>query len=160
MSVAQNTRSTILGVVRHGSSKLQGRALTTYIRRIYFPFLATEPVVRPLGGSGGSSSSFRAALWTFASPHDGSSGVNGAVENATPQPPRLGAALLIPCLADLPAALSALEDAIQQSGTLQLPDDCLGMFISVSLNALTPQLRSACLLACVGLPSAPRWCWC
>ena len=97
------------------SIPLQGRALTTYIRRSYFPFLAKEPTLQP--GGGGS----RHALFTYTKAHEGARGRgNGSGSGATGQAQlRLGAALLVPSLADVPAALTSLTAAIQQSGADQ-----------------------------------------
>lgn len=125
---------------------LQGRALTTYIRRTYFPFLAKEPTLQPLGGAGGS----RYALWTHYSPHSGSSmgsdssgGGKGDGSGAAPQRQqlRLGAALLIPCLADLLAALTSLTAAIQQSGAPLLKDLSMAMEVSKYPEFLQFRLR-------------------
>ena len=91
---------------------LQGRALTTYIRRSYFPFLAKEPTLQPSGNGS------RHALFTYTRPHEGArSRGDGNGSSATGQAQlRLGAALLVPSLADVPAALKSLTAAIQQSG--------------------------------------------
>jgi hypothetical protein len=104
------------GLRLRASVLLQGRALTTYIRRSYFPFLAKEPTLQP--GGGGS----RHALFTYTRPHEGTRGRGDRNSSGAAGQPqlRLGAALLVASLADVPAALTSLTAAIQQSGMYQM----------------------------------------
>ena len=86
---------------------LQQRALVTYIKRIYFPFMVREP---ELGSAGGNL----CALWLHSSSSacEGGPAPSGSV--------LLGLALVIPALEHLPAALTAAEDIIAQSGAFRL----------------------------------------
>jgi hypothetical protein len=78
----------------------QTRALTTYIKRVYFPFMLCEPEVRLLGG-------FQTVLWAFSDPER--AGTAAAAE-------KLGAATVVSALADLPAAVAAVAEATLTSG--------------------------------------------
>lgn len=80
---------------------LQSRALTTYIKRIYFPFMLREPEISaPAAG-------VQCALWAYDEP--ATAGTAAAKE-------RLGTAVLIASLAELPAALEAAARTVTDSG--------------------------------------------
>ena len=93
----------------------------TYVCRIYSPFLRVEPVVQQLSGAGndgsssGSGGGWRVALWTFQGPADAAAGLTDSQSGA-----RLGAALLVPALANLPAALDALPAALREAGMVSM----------------------------------------
>lgn len=92
---------------------MQSRALVTYLRRIYFPFTLREPELRAAGA-------FSAALWAFEDPV--LAGRPAATE-------RLGCALLLPALSDLPPALEALQAAVAESGGLRTGAELLPQFM-------------------------------
>lgn len=80
---------------------MQTRALMTYIKRIYFPFILRDPhLYNPVPGS-------RCALWAYAEP---------AVAGTTAAQECMGTALLIASLAELPGALGAVSQAVADSG--------------------------------------------
>ena len=76
----------------------QQRALVTYIKRVYYPFMVREPELCSVGNH-------LCALWMHSSPssHSASCVV-------------LGLAVVIPALENLPAALLAVEELIATSG--------------------------------------------
>ncbi|KAL4525084.1 hypothetical protein Ndes2526A_g07171 [Nannochloris sp. 'desiccata'] len=82
------------------------RALITYIKRIYFPFLLHEPAlaVAPSNAKGGASLT---AVWAYS---------DAATAGTALARDCLGGAVLINSLADLPAAMKALENARSQTG--------------------------------------------
>ena len=78
----------------------QVRALQTYIKRVYYPFLLRDPEVHVASGT-------LCALWVHTH----------ALLANTPHPRNmLSAALAVPSLDALPAALHALHDVLQASG--------------------------------------------
>lgn len=77
----------------------------TYIRRIYHPFLLAQPCLHTTAA--GSH-----MLWTHQQPDCS----QGPADNAV-----LDAAVIIPSLASLPEAASALEALINKQGGLLLP---------------------------------------
>ena len=73
----------------------------TYIKRIYFPFILRDPhLYTPVPGC-------RCALWAYAEP---------AVAGTTAAQECMGTALLIASLAELPSALVAVTQAVNDSG--------------------------------------------
>ncbi len=56
----------------------QGRALETYVRRIYYPFIEQPPQLAPIAGG-------RVALWTFRGPHDSHDDAQVTLARCQPQ---------------------------------------------------------------------------
>jgi len=81
---------------------LQQRALLTYIKRVYYPFLVREPELVSAGGN-------LCAIWLHS--------VN-STRSSAPGTVLLGMAVVVPTLADLPAALQAAEELISESREL------------------------------------------
>ena len=82
------------------------RALLTYIKRIYFPFLLHEPALETASVVPGGST-LLTAIWAYSD----------ATAAGTPHPKEcLGGAVLVPSLAALPAALKNLERARAKTG--------------------------------------------
>ena len=85
-----------------GDIHVRQRAIITYIKRLYFPFLLHEPTI-DIDEQDGTVT----ALWAYGD----------AAEVGTPLASEcLGAAVLIPSLASLPNALRSLEHARAQTG--------------------------------------------
>ena len=87
---------------------LQRRALTTYVRRIYHPFLQQQPTLDMTDRG-------LVMLWTYTQP---------ATSDVADAPAMLGAAVVIPALADLPEAAAAVQSIVTELGkqsTLCLP---------------------------------------
>ena len=88
--------------------RTQTRALVTYIKRIYFPFILRNPHLSdPTPG-------LRCALWAYAEP---------SVAGTVAATECLGTALLIASLAQLPGALAALSQVVVDSGAQIRSDD-------------------------------------
>ncbi len=81
---------------------LQQRALVTYIKRIYYPFLVREPELINVAGH-------LCAIWLHSLNCSRTASVGTVV---------LGIALVIPSLQDLPNAITSVEELILQSGEL------------------------------------------
>ena len=79
---------------------MQRRAVETYVKRIYHPFMQRQP-------SWHNIPSGLLVLWTHHQP-----------SSPTPRPddPQLGAAVVIPSLQELPEAVPAMLQAISQQG--------------------------------------------
>jgi hypothetical protein len=84
----------------------QTRALQTYIKRVYYPFLLRDPEIHALHDS------LLAALWVHT--HATLAG-SPAAQNS------LSIALVLPALSALPPALAAVEDLIAGSGAACMP---------------------------------------
>lgn len=80
---------------------VQHRALVTYVKRVYYPFLVREP---ELGSAGGNLCAF----WLHAPPADCGPEASGSIV--------LGLALVLPSLEGLAPALAAAERVIADSG--------------------------------------------
>lgn len=87
---------------------VQQRALLTYIKRVYYPFLVRDPELVSVGGN-------LCALWLHSLNCSRTASVGTVV---------LGVALVIPSLQDLPSALTSIEDLILQSGKLPFCTSC------------------------------------
>ncbi len=81
-------------------TNLQKRALTTYFRRIYHPFLQRQPSLHTV-------SSGMVMIWTHTQP---------AISDTGKDPAVLAVAVVIPTLADLTEALVAVQDVIVEQG--------------------------------------------
>ena len=81
---------------------LQQRALLTYIKRIYFPFLVREPELISVAGH-------LCAIWLHSLNCSRTASVGTVV---------LGLAVVIPSLKDLATALNSIEELILQSGRI------------------------------------------
>lgn len=79
---------------------LQRRALTTYVRRIYHPFLQRQPSLDMTDRG-------LVMLWTYTQP---------ATSEVADAPAMLGAAVVIPVLADLPQAAAAVQSIVAEQG--------------------------------------------
>ena len=82
---------------------VQARALTTYVQRIYYPFLMREPLKRSQGGT-------TCLLWLhtpFLGPQGGSPSAGNAAQ--------LSCMAVIGSLAKLPLALQHLKAAAQSA---------------------------------------------
>ena len=95
--------------VRHADASfvccVQQRALLTYIKRIYYPFLVREPELVSVSGH-------VCAIWLHSLNCSRTASTGLVV---------LGVAIVIPSLQDLPAALTGIEELILESGeALQL----------------------------------------
>lgn len=94
----------------------QTRALLTYIKRVYYPFLLTEPELLPASGEA------LCALWVHT---------HSTAAGSRPPHNVLGAALVLPALEAMPAGLASLDDALADSGARDArPDDvahCLAL---------------------------------
>ena len=93
---------------------MQARALTTYVQRIYFPFLLAEPVRR-------SGEAATCLLW----PHTPFMGPEDSTKGAA-----LGCMAVVPQLASLPLALLDIKKAAASARALsvwlpQMPAACL-----------------------------------
>ncbi len=82
-------------------ARAQTRALLTYIKRVYYPFLLSEPELLPAAGDA------LCVLWV----HTHSTAAGSRLPHHV-----LGAALVLPALDALPAGLAALDDALSASG--------------------------------------------
>ena len=98
-----NAGSEVLHGIYKSYARLQQRALLTYIKRVYYPFLVRDPELIAVGGH-------LCALWLHSLNCSRTASVGTVV---------LGLAVVIPSLKDLPAALDSLEDLILQSGELK-----------------------------------------
>ncbi len=78
----------------------QTRALQTYVKRVYYPFLLRDPEIHALEG-------VLCALWVHT--HPTLAGMPHAQTS-------LSVAVIVPVLSGLPAALAAVEDVIAGSG--------------------------------------------
>jgi acetyl-CoA carboxylase/biotin carboxylase 1 len=83
------------------------RALITYIKRIYFPFLLHEPALAVALKDSKSGGPSLTAVWAYS---------DAATAGTSLARDCLGGAVLINALADLPAALKALDNARAQTG--------------------------------------------
>lgn len=81
---------------------VQTRALQTYIKRIFYPFLLRDPEIHVLD-------SMLCALWVHT--HPTLAGVPHAHTS-------LSVAVIVPALSALPAALGSVEDVVAGSGEL------------------------------------------
>lgn len=107
----------------HSNDIVRQRALTTYVRRIYFPFLLHEPFLLPAtesrdwsSGSTTNSSDNKSSqpksdtfVWAYERPDE--AGTPLAKE-------RLGAAILIPSLKSISQALEKVRHASKETGLL------------------------------------------
>jgi acetyl-CoA carboxylase/biotin carboxylase 1 len=85
----------LASLIDHTDSAVGRRALATYIKRIYYPFLLHEPALSAPGGGGGL-----AAVWAYDDPSAAGTPLGRE---------RHGGAVLVPALAALPAALEAVQ---------------------------------------------------
>ena len=83
----------------------QTRALQTYVKRVYYPFLLRDPEIHML-------ETVLCALWVHTHP---------TLSHAPHAHSSLSVAAVVPALAVLPAALAAIEDLIAGSGGALLP---------------------------------------
>lgn len=79
---------------------MQTRALQTYVKRVYYPFLLRDPEIHALDG-------VLCVLWVHT--HPTMSGSPHAHSS-------LSVAVVVPALSALPAALATIEDLIAGSG--------------------------------------------
>ncbi|KAL4426359.1 hypothetical protein ABPG77_004653 [Micractinium sp. CCAP 211/92] len=92
----------LASLLDHANPLVQRRALATYARRLYYPFLLHEPQLQAVEGLGAL-----VAVWAYAD----------AALAATPLSREChGGALVVRCLHDLPAALAELERVRAQTG--------------------------------------------
>ncbi|PRW58200.1 acetyl- carboxylase 1-like isoform A [Chlorella sorokiniana] len=105
----------LASLLDHPEPLVQRRALATYIRRLYYPYLLHEPEVQALAGGA------LAAVWAF----------NDATVAATPFARECtGGALVVRCLHDLPAALTQLEQLRSQTGLSDLSPGTLHVVLT------------------------------
>ena len=95
----------------------QTRALQTYSKRVYYPFMLRDPEIHALDG-------MLCALWVHT--HPTLAGVPHAHTS-------LSVAVVVPALSSLPAALATVEDVVAGSGAL------LHVLSSLDHGCLTPQ---------------------
>lgn len=131
----------------------QTRALQTYVKRVYYPFLLRDPEIHVLEG-------VLCALWVHT--HPTLAGMPHAQTS-------LSVAVIVPALSGLPAALAAVEDVIAGSGALGL-FCCLSggfpvmfnveMFLQPQTLSRLPGLWQTLYLgqanSCGGTPGIPR----
>ncbi len=87
---------------------VQRRALLTYFRRIYYPFLQQQPSLHSLPSG-------LIMLWTHTQPAMLDAGAEAAV---------LAAAVVIPALANLAEAATAIQSIAAQQGMQRNPSRC------------------------------------
>lgn len=88
----------------------QTRALQTYVKRVYYPFLLRDPDIHALEG-------VLCALWVHTHP---------TMSAAPPAHSSLSVAAVVPTLSALPAAIATLEDLVAGSGTQTQRREILG----------------------------------
>ncbi|KAL6777494.1 BCC3 [Auxenochlorella protothecoides x Auxenochlorella symbiontica] len=123
----------LASLLDHPDPVLQRRALSTYIKRIYFPSMLHEPELTGLGARGSL-----AAVWAHAC------AVPGAA--AGPRAERHGAALVVPGLADLAEALAEAVHLRAQTGMAGLAEGVLHVALTGEPGAalaLSPEAQAA-----------------
>ncbi|PSC75189.1 acetyl-carboxylase 1-like [Micractinium conductrix] len=94
----------LASLLDHSDPLVQRRALITYARRLYYPFLLHEPALQPVERPGLKA---LLAVWAYGD----------AAMAATPATREChGGALVVRCLHDIPAALAELERVREQTG--------------------------------------------
>ncbi|EIE18073.1 hypothetical protein COCSUDRAFT_26470 [Coccomyxa subellipsoidea C-169] len=89
----------LASLLDHHDVMLQTRALQTYVKRVYYPFLLRDPEIHVLEG-------VLCALWVHT--HPTLAGMPHAQTS-------LSVAVIVPALSGLPAALAAVEDTLHSS---------------------------------------------
>jgi len=95
---------------------VQRRALLTYIKRIYYPFLQQQPSLH-------SEPSGLIMLWTHTQP---------AISDAGAEPALLAAAVIIPALANLAEAATAIQSIAAQQGMQRNVSPCVCLCLTIS----------------------------
>jgi acetyl-CoA carboxylase/biotin carboxylase 1 len=105
----------LASLLDHTDPLVQRRALATYVRRIYHPFLLHSPQLTPApaeprgggGGAGHHPPRPLMAVWAYDDPATAATPLSRECH---------GGALLLRCLHDLPAALAQLVEARERMG--------------------------------------------
>lgn len=91
----------LASLLDHTDPLVQRRALATYVRRLYYPFLLHEPELATVEGGA------LVAVWAY----------DDAAVAATPYAREChGGALVVRCLHDIPSTLAELERVRAQTG--------------------------------------------
>lgn len=88
-------------IVDHQDRALQYRALLTYVKRVYHPFLLREPQVNTHG-------SIMTAAWIYDDPR---------LANTAQARHQVGAFLVLPCMSEIATGLSYVQQAMAALGT-------------------------------------------